>query len=315
MSFWHDRSTYFLVRINSIIRLVSFGSFSIHVLFFTFFSFIGLVGLYHFFKPYFKDNIIWLTLILFLVPSEIFWYSGLHKESPIIFSIGMIFYSFKRIFMDKESKLIYSLILILSLIILIFSRGYVFVALIASGIPFVISMNRKQHTLKIYATSFFIFILIGLSVIQFNNRVNIFQELQIRQEHFFNSPGNTSFPIPPIKDNMISIIKNIPNALINIAIRPLPTDCAKSNIWCFLAMIEAYFFFALVLFSLSKLRWKELQHKNIVLFCFSFTLFVSIIIGLIVNNAGALIRYKSISLPFLLIALYFIANKEKKAVI
>jgi hypothetical protein len=111
---------------------------------------------------------------------------------------------------------------------------------------------------------------------------------------------------------MLSLIKNIPNGLLNLGIRPLPTDCIKSNFWCFLAMVESYFFLALIIYCGIRIQWKKLTQNNIALFCLSFTLFVSIVIGLIVNNAGAMVRYKSIILPFLLLGLYFASRKDKE---
>lgn len=312
MSFWYDRSTYLLVRINAVLRLFSFGSFTVHVLIFTFFSFVGLIGLFHFFKKYFQEDPFWLYLILFFVPSEIFWYSGLHKEAPLICSLGLMFYSFKKVFVDKNLKIIHSLILFLSLVVILLSRTYVFMALFACFIPFTLSLNREHLSLKIYLGSFFLLILLGATVIQTNSNINLFEEIKIRQEHFLNSPGNTSFSIPPIGNNMLSLIKNIPNGLLNLGIRPLPTDCIKSNFWCFLAMVESYFFLALIIYCGVRIKWKALAQNNIALFCLSFTLFVSIVIGLIVNNAGAMVRYKSVILPFLLVGLYLASRKQKE---
>lgn len=312
MSFWYDKSTYLLVRINAVIRLFSFGSFTVHVLIFTFFSFVGLIGLFHFFRKYFQEDLFWLYMILFFVPSEIFWYSGLHKEAPLICSLGLMFYSFNKVFVEKDFKVVHSLILLISLIVILLSRTYVFIALFACMIPFIISINREHLALKIYLGSFLLLFFLGISIMQSNANINLFEEIKIRQEHFINSPGNTSFPIPPIGDNMLSLIKNIPNGILNLGIRPLPTDCIKSNFWCFLAMIESYFFLALIIYCGIRIQWKNLTQNNIALFCLSFTLFVSIVIGLIVNNAGAMVRYKSIILPFLLVGLYFASRKAKK---
>lgn len=310
MSFWYDRSTYLLVRINAVIRLFSFGSFTVHVLVFTFFSFMGVIGLFHFFKKYFKEETTWLYLILFLVPSEIFWYSGLHKEAPIIFSLGISMYCINKIFYEKEKRVLFGILLLLSLVIIMLSRTYVFLALFASLIPYLLSVRNMKHTLKIYTSSFVILLIIFVAFINSIDSLNFYEELKIRQLHFINSPGNTSFEIPLVGNNFLSLIKNIPNSILNIAIRPLPTDCVKSNFWCFLAMIETYFFFALLIFSLSKINWKYFSQNNIALFCLSFTLFTCIVIGLIVNNAGAMVRYKSVVLPFFLMGLYFLTRKD-----
>ena len=96
MGYWYDFTGYTIVRVNSIIRLFSFGFISIHFLFFSFLSFIGGFYLYKFFcdKSDLSEYVI--ITIVFLIPNVLFWTSGLHKEALVILSLGILFYNFNQ---------------------------------------------------------------------------------------------------------------------------------------------------------------------------------------------------------------------------
>ena len=53
------------------------------------------------------------------------------------------------------------------------------------------------------------------------------------------------------------------------------------------------------------------ETKKMVLFCFSFTLFLSAVIGMVTPVLGAIVRYKVPLLPFFVIGFLLLLDKEK----
>ncbi|HNI32788.1 MAG TPA: hypothetical protein PK628_07630, partial [Chitinophagales bacterium] len=51
------------------------------------------------------------------------------------------------------------------------------------------------------------------------------------------------------------------------------------------------------------------------LFCILFGLSTLFLIGLIVNNSGAIVRYRSIAIPFILIGLCLVRQENKQTVL
>jgi hypothetical protein len=82
-----------IVMLNFLFRFFSFGYFSIHIVFINFLSLIGLVTLYKTFIIYFPDRKKIFFICIFLIPSVLFWGSGVLKEGLLFFALGMLLYT------------------------------------------------------------------------------------------------------------------------------------------------------------------------------------------------------------------------------
>ena len=105
MKFWllqYDTGLYnentTLIRFNALCDIFSFGNYHVHTVFICFLSLTGLTGIYKSFSPYLPDKRIGLFIIVFLVPSILFWSSAVLKEGLVFFALGMcLFYYFKLV--------------------------------------------------------------------------------------------------------------------------------------------------------------------------------------------------------------------------
>jgi len=115
--------------------------------------------------------------------------------------------------------------------------------------------------------------------------------------------------IAPLEPTLSSFIRNSPAALKNTFLRPFPSDIKSP--FMLLAGFESLLilFIAIVCFifmmPVNKIKWEY------VLFCLSFVIIQFLIIGETTPVLGAIARYKTIALPFLVIALLFVADKKK----
>lgn len=170
-----------IIYINFFIQFISFNNVFVHILFFCFFSFIGLTALYKAFYKYFPDKKNILILGLYLVPSVLFWTSGIYKETIALCCIGPIIYLTDFGLTKSFSvKIIVPLMILLAL--LFFIKIYIFFALFPLlVIAWLVSkMKDKNYFLK-YILIFVSFILIVHLISKTNNRLNVYQLIADKQ--------------------------------------------------------------------------------------------------------------------------------------
>lgn len=111
-----------IIRLNSLIHLISNGNIYIHSLFHVFISFIGVKLLYQVFSNYVKQKkIFWYALVL--IPSVSFWSGAILKESLLILGLGLLFYAISLALNKITIKCV--IILFLSIGILLLNKPYV----------------------------------------------------------------------------------------------------------------------------------------------------------------------------------------------
>ncbi len=309
MHFWFDSSNYFLVRINAIIRLFSMGVYNIHAIVFAFLSFIGTYTLYLFFvdKVYSKKM---LQFILFGIPSIVFWTSGVHKEAIVIFALGIILYNLDKILKMDYSKrhLFFSFF---GLVVLGYTRIYV----LAFLLPFMgaIIIYKRYNSVKA-SIRLFVLVAFGLTFSAvlfdyFSDKHSLVYEFMVRRTYFLNSPGNMTFQVAEIPHNIQGVLMLLWEAIINPFIRPLPSDC--NVFWAYLASIENYLLLFVLMILIITANKKSIYNNPYAVFSILFGLSILFLIGLIVNNSGAIVRYRSIAIPFILIG-FCLKGKETK---
>ena len=317
MIFWYRvynsnlfSDSHIIIRFNAFIRLFSFGHIYVHNVFINFISLLGLTALFKFFKPLFINNSKVLFYALFLIPSVLFWGSGLLKEGLILFGLGFLLLSIQQLFI--KLKWYHLPLIAVSVVILLYSKLYVIAALSLPllGYFYYTKLSKNKPVLSyVYALLTITILLVSLWVINHKfNPVEIMVEKQhefIRYITYF--PTNSSFKIPELS-NGLSIFKYTPNAWLNTFIRPYLWE-SKSP-FVLLSSLENLLFiglFMLVLFFSNKKR----EYLFYVVFCLAFVFILFTIIGLMIPIFGALVRYKVPALPFLAIGLLLLIDIDK----
>jgi len=86
-----------IIRFNAIVDIFSFGNYHIHTIFICFLSLTGLAGIYKTFLPFLTDKKKELFIVVFFLPSVLFWGSGVLKEGLVLFAFGMLVYHVFRL--------------------------------------------------------------------------------------------------------------------------------------------------------------------------------------------------------------------------
>ncbi len=123
-SYWNDLRFNIIYKILGLFNIFSRGNIYINTLFFNFFSFIGLVMLYRVFVNIYPEAKKAVIAGCFLLPSTLYFGSGLHKDLIVLLALSVICYALyfgvKNGFTIK--KIIY---LILSFGTILFIRNFI----------------------------------------------------------------------------------------------------------------------------------------------------------------------------------------------
>ncbi len=100
-TFYNDSRS--VIRFNALVFPFAFGRYVVHMIFMCFLSLCGLVALFKAFQVPFKKKLYSLAFAVFLVPSVLFWGSGVLKEGLILFTSGFLIFYFFRLLSSKFS--------------------------------------------------------------------------------------------------------------------------------------------------------------------------------------------------------------------
>ncbi|MFH0895926.1 MAG: hypothetical protein V2A54_15945 [Bacteroidota bacterium] len=301
-----------IIRINAVLRFFSFGCFNVHTVFMSFFSLLGLTAIYKTFRIIIRDKKNMLAIAVFLVPSVVFWGSGVLKESILIFGLGFLFWFYHKLFLIRFSWISLAWVII-SLILLRFTKFYILVAVLPGFIAntWLMLTAYRKPILK-YAVVLILYVISAFGIHYLLPEYSPFDILYIKQKDFINLSlfmQSGSFIQPPSLDNgLISFFIGIPLALFNCVFRPFFFE--STNPFILLAGIENFFIILLIIISIV-FSSKSKPNAMIFLFSLSFVLLLFTLIGMVTPVMGAIVRYKVPALPFLISALVMIINKEK----
>lgn len=320
MNFWHRtyennlyNDSHTIIRFNAVMRFFSFGFYHVHTVFICFLSLIGLMAIYKSLTGFVKGKEALLAMLVFLLPSVLFWGSGVLKEGLLLFALGLMMWQFLKL-CNGESTFWGVTVLGFALFILLYLKIYILMALIPGMVAFV-SVKLSNTRFIFFKYGFVLFVCI-LGMLYFDvvfPKYPILETLALKQQEFSGlaeemKPGSAVYVVP-LEDNVWAFIKASPVALANVVFRPFFFEA--SSLLVFMAGIENLLLLviAFICFRFSRSR-KELDW-NIILFFLFFVILLFLLIGWITPVYGAIARYKVPALPFLGFLFIYILDKEK----
>lgn len=297
-SWWNDLKGNFYLKIVAIFDVFSFGNYYVNVIFYSFLSLFGPVAIFRVMKDVFPTKKIAVLLASFLIPSFLYWTSGLHKEGIIFLSIALIVYHFyfglkeKRFSFLRITTIIFYFLLILAL------RNFLIVTLVPALLAWFISSRVKFKPIFIYAGVFSLFLLLFFTGKYISPNLDFVNAVVVKQEEFSNLGGQSAVKVTIVQPSFISFVMNAPQAFSLSALRPYPSDVR--HLLSLAAAMEVSFLYILFV---AFLMWPKNGTKlsPFLLFCLFFSFSVLMMIGYTVNILGAIVRYRSIVLPFLIV--------------
>ena len=304
MSYWYRSFDHGLrndnrivIKFNALFCWITGGNYLVHALIFCLLSFIGLFELGKLFYSISGSKII-SYFAAFLVPSTLFWTSGILKEALLIFAIGVFCSSMFHLL--QKFKISYFFCFLFSLYLLLSIKIYVLFALLPAAILWFTLTKTKD--LKWRVISFFIFPLLVYVLPYFFFPQFNFLSLLIGKQHDFINLANTfhagsTIKMEALDSNIWSLIAAIPKSLFQTISMPWPTQI-KGVIYLmpFFENLLIFSMLTMLIFLRKKLNSMQI---HFLWFGVLFTIILFSIIGLTTPVIGAIVRYKVPAMPFL----------------
>jgi len=292
-------------------NFLSFDNFYINTLFFSFLTLGGHVALFRVFYARFEHDALSAAAVV-LLPSVLFWTSCMHTEGFLYAILGWLLYTMHRTFSVGWTGGRIALVLLLTALAILFRPAIAVGLLPALTVWTAIERQISPRTILLTAGAL-ILLIAGLSRF-YPDMLNILpRTLSVRQQEYQSLTGNSRIPLPALHPDWASLWKVLPAALFNGWFQPLP-GAGGQKVYSFFSLELLVIWITAILALLMALTrylthtqtqyppLSQLRSQHIALSatCLLLALPGMLLIGYIIPFVGAIVRYRSIYLPFLL---------------
>lgn len=309
-SFWNDLRNNLVLKLVSAFNIFSRGDYYINSLFMNFIGFFGHIALFRFFSNIYKERKKALIIGCFLLPSMLYFSSGLHKDAVIFTALAFFLFVLQRAFSGAKNGLKGWLVIVISLLLLLLIRSYVVMLLIPACTGYYLCKKNSWPYWLNYGIVYIITVVLFFSISKLSPGTDPPATVVKKQQDFATTGfAKTAVPLDTLEANFTSFAKNTPQALNHALLRPYPLEHPSSFM---IPMAAELFIYELLFILFLFFRIKEPGRTDpmvILLYIFTFTALLNI--GYIVNNLGTIIRYRSLYLPFLITPVLALTNWKK----
>jgi hypothetical protein len=259
-------------------------------------------------KEVFPSKKVTVLLATFLIPSFLYWTSGIHKDGIIFLGFALVVYHIY--FGLKENKFRWQRLLLISLglILVLALRNFLILIFIPALIAWILSNKLRYKSILVFSSVYLFFIVLFFTTKYVHSAFDFPLSVTERQQAFLRLSGNSAVEVNLLEPTFKGFVISAPQALSLSALRPYPGDVR--HLLSMAAALEIGLLLLLfVVFLVCRKKGKSLN--PFLLFCVFFSFSVLIMIGYTVNFLGAIVRYRSIVLPFLIIPMMATIDWDK----
>lgn len=300
-SFWNDIKHELMVKFAAVLNLFSGSNYYVNSIWYNFITFFGPLALYRAISPFVTRQVVAKTTA-FLLPSALFWGSGFHKEGLTFAALSFIFYVLSRAYRGEKNGLWHVTAVLLSILALMLLRNNLLLPLIPACLGYFVAGKTPNRTglaymavLSVCVAAFFLSPFLGL---------DLPASVSQRQHEFMKLGGRTAVTVPALQASVGGFIHNLPMALDIGFLRPHPLEGGASYLPF---TVELFLLLALALYA-----WWGIKNRTMAtrpaLFLVTLSVLALLMIGYTVPNVGAVVRYRSVVLPFLFSGLAMVGN-------
>jgi len=325
--FYHDPASFTVIRIATLIDLLTFSSYSATALIFGVISFGGAWALFLCFYRLYPHLHKQIALAALFVPSVFFWGSGLLKDTLTLAALGVLLYCLFEVFVHGRVKPMF----MIGAVVCVLLIGYVKIYILLTFLPSVIivlallQLRKFRNVMTRVVITPFVLVVTGAMVFlaatkatEENPRYNINQLAETARitamdiRYHTGKNAGSGYDLGTLDGTWQSIARLAP-AAINVALfRPYLWEV--KNPLMLLSSVEALFMLGLTVYLLTRYGFRVFRvlGNPVVLFCLLFSLSFALAVGVSTYNFGTLNRYKIPLIPFYLIFLFLLSAELKK---
>lgn len=309
-SYWNDLKGNIFIKLLSLFDILSFGHYYVNVIFFSFLTLFGPMAIFRVMNDVYPGKRLLLIFATFLVPSFFYWSSGIHKEGLIFTGLALIIYHIY--FASKEKKYSIKRIagILLGFALLVTLRNFLLIILVPAILAWILANRWPKYGLICFACVYVFSGILFFTLRYVDPRLDFPKAVVNKQQAFLQmAPGNSTIPIGELRPNAISFVKNIPQAITLSAVRPYPSDI--KHLLSLAAALEINLLLLLFVVSLIFRVKSPTYNPNVIYFCTFFSISLLLVIGFSVNNLGAIVRYRSVIIPLVVIPMVMRINWDR----
>jgi hypothetical protein len=283
-SFTHNS----LAFIHMFLDLFSLQNIYINTLLFSFPVFLGNTALFRVFRRHFPENPL-PALGVYLLPSALFYTSCIHREGALYLLLGFFLYG-----LDNRR----TWLTLCCYLFIVYFRFVVALTLLPALLiwrwP---SIPPRKALIAGSAVLLLAILLAGPAALS----------ILTRQQHYFQAlEGHSRIYLPLLDGSLGNFLHTLPVALFNGWLQPLP-GVGGQKIYLLFSLELLAIWIIVCYAAIRRLATRNSTQRLIVngpsrfsTGCVVFALFAMLLIGLVIPFVGAIVRYRSIYLPFLL---------------
>lgn len=311
-SYWNDLRANIIVKTLALLDTITLGNYYVNSFFFNFICFFGHVALYKIYIRIFPGKRLQVIIGSFLLPSTLYFTSGVHKD--LIVFTGLAFFCYflyfgffrcadggimERVKSNFSIKKI--LLLIISFGAVLIIRNFVAVVVLPFAAAFFICMRYRLKPLIVFGS---LTLLIVGGIIFSHYAMPAHDPLQMvvaKQQAFFSlGTGSTQYRNDTLQSTLTSFAHAAPIALRHSFFSPYPGEFNNIYLHFYSTEILAYWILLISMVFLFRKNYTD-DSKAFLYFTIFFSVALFLFAGYITTTAGALMRYRSIYLPFFII--------------
>jgi hypothetical protein len=325
--FFHDHSSYMVIRIAAFFDLFTFSTYSATAVCF---ALVGFLGSWMLFLSFYEDRphlIRKIALATLFIPSVFFWGSGLLKDTITLAALGFATYFIRKMVLKRRIKIVHVILLLFVLYITYSIKKYILLCYLPAVL------------LWIYATVFsrvkslMLQVMIFPLVVVVAGASGFFAILQVSKDdpryalrylgktamvtandiaYQTGRDAGSTYSLGVLDGSFGSMVRLGPQAINVSLFRPYLWEVR--NPLMLMSALESLFMFYITLYVLYKSRGffiRTLFTPDII-FCLMFSITFAFAVGVSTFNFGTLSRYKIPLLPFYLLAMLFIYDEAKR---
>jgi len=296
----NDFERLFIIKGLAILNLLSGNSYYTDVVLFEFLIIAGPLLLFKLLAKEFPSRSGMYFLLIFFIPSVIFWCSGIRAEGLLLLFLVLLIYNGQAY--ARKATVGSALGLLTGFLGLLLIRYQFLLILLPALIAYWVSLRKVESSAKYFNRVYLILILLFTISLFLPPDRQLSRPIRVSQEGFFQLKGNTKYKLDSLKPGPVSFIRILPQAVANTFLRPYPWE-GKSLLQS-ISSVEVIFMIAgLFFFLVSPNRKQQVSHPLYWLFLFyGITQFIAI--GYAVPFPGAIVRYRNIAFLFIILFLY-----------
>ncbi len=327
--YYNNPTAYFVVKITSLISIISFNNYTATSILFAGISFVGVWSLYLTLVDVYPKLYKKLAIAILFIPSVFFWGSGLFKDTINLGCLSFLTFAFYNLFIKRRRKFLSIALIIFCSYIIYNIKLYILLSFLPGLFFWIILYYKTQlntRFLRFASTPLLLLMAVGFSFLfvseiggdssrfSIEKFAHTAETMQLWHGHISGKEGGSGYSLGNVEKGPMGMIKAFPAAVNVTLFRPYLWEA--KNLIMMLAALESTVIFIFTVWVLIQARVYKIitfmNRSSVIFFCLFFSLFFAFAVGFSSYNFGALSRYKIPCLPFYVAALFMIQYHLKE---